>query len=205
MAILARRLSEQLIRHNKGLENTRSRMEVLLVSGHINISDIESVYSGLYLSLFTEFEGTIEHLFLGLLSGKYYSKNNNIQCALKIKPTIMTQTIVFGGRNYVDWLPYNDNTIPRAKIFYLNGKPFTLINENQRANLNDYCIIRNAITHKNDIAHQKFQVLISALPLLPQERTPAGYLRSKPSSSSSQTQYEIASLELESIIHILCS
>lgn len=204
MARLARRLSEQLITHNNELENTRSRIEALLVSGHISTSDVESVYSGLYLSLFTEFEGTIENLFLGLLSGKYYSKTLNIQCALKIKPTRMTQDVVFGGRAYVDWVPYSEYTVPRAKRFFLNGEPFTLIDRNQRSNLDDYCTIRNAIAHKSDTAHNKFQLMIQGLPLLPQERTPAGYLRSKPSPPSPQTQFEIASLELENIIQILC-
>ena len=205
MAILSRRLSEQLITHNKELEKTRVRMESLLVSGNISIPDIERVYSGLYLSLFNEFEGTIENLFLGLLSGKYYSKTQNIQCILKIKPNTMTQDVVFGGRNYVDWLPYKDNTIPRAKRFFLNGEPFTLISSSQSSNLDDYCVIRNAIAHKSESAHQKFQTIINNLPLLPQERTPSGYLRSTPSSSSSQTQFEIASLELESISRLICS
>jgi len=88
MAILARTLSKQLISHIKELEYTRSNMEALVVSGHINIPDIERVYSGLYLSLFTEFEGTIEDLFLGLLSGKYYTNNHNIQRILQINQRI---------------------------------------------------------------------------------------------------------------------
>ena len=205
MAILTRRLSEQLSKHYKDLEDTRSKVETLLISGHLNVYDVERVYSGLYLSLFTEFEGTIEKLFLGLLSGRYYSKNRSIQCTSKIKPTNKTQDVVFGGRSYVDWLPYNENTLPRAKRFFLNGEPFTLIDNNCRDNLSDYCTIRNAIAHRSDIAHQRFQNMISSLPILPQERTPAGYLRSNPSSFSPQTQYEIASLELEKITYILCS
>ncbi len=203
MAILARTLSKQLISHIKELEYTRSNMEALVVSGHINISDIERVYSGLYLSLFTEFEGTIETLFLGLLSGKYYSRSHNIHCNLKIKPSTMTQIVVFEGRFYADWLPYDTYTLQRANRFFLNGIPFTLLSNNQLHNLKEYCKIRNAIAHKSDKANRDFQSMISHLPLLPQERTPAGYLRSKPSSL--QTQYEIASLELESIARFLCS
>lgn len=204
MTKLACRLSEQLIKHNNRLEKTRLKMESLLVSRYISFSDIESVYSGLYLSLFNQFEVIIEELFIGLLSGKYYSKTQNIQCMFKIKPIEMTQDVIFGGRNYLDWLPYKDFTITRAKRFFTDGKPFTNINDIQRNNLKDYCVIRNAIAHNSDIAQNNFQAMISSLPLLPQERTPAGYLRSIPSPSSPQTQFEIASLELESIAHTLC-
>jgi hypothetical protein len=204
MVTLALRLYKQLITYDKNLENTRSRMESLFSSSQINFSDIEHVYSGLYLSTFNKFEEILEDLFIGLLSGTYYSKTNTIQCLLKVKPIDMTSNVVLGGKAYVDWLPYDRHTNPRAKNFFLNGTPFSLVTKNQRDNLEDYCIIRNALAHKSDAAHIKFQSMISTLPLLPQERTPAGYLRSKPSTTSPQTQYQIASLELENIVYTLC-
>ena len=109
------------------------------------------------------------------------------------------------GRPYLDWLPYKDQTIPRARNYFNDGKPFTLLTPSQESNLDDYCTIRNALAHKSDSARTKFQRLISGLPLLPHEKSPAGYLRSRPYSMSKQTQYEIAVLELANIANVICS
>jgi hypothetical protein len=180
-------------------------MEALLSTGHIGVADIEQVYVGLYLDIFTEFEATIENLFLGLLDGSLYSRTYSIRRKAKIQPVSMTRQVIFMGRQYLDWLPYKDQTIPRAMMYFDSGKPFTLLTSGQKSNLNDYCIIRNALAHKSDSARIKFQGLISSLPLLPQQKSPAGYLRSKPYSGSQQTQYQIAVLELANIANVLCS
>ena len=197
-------LFRHLQAHLADLEITRSKSEVLFSNRQLSVSDIDKLYMGLYLSLFTEFESTIEKLFLGLLSGKYYSRHYTIQRLLSVKPVSMTQAVVFNHRSYADWLPYNEYTNPRARQYFQDGIPFTTLNPMQYQNLSDYCVIRNAIAHNSDVAHSRFQSMIAHLPLLPQERTPAGFLRSKPSATSPQTQFEIASLELEGIAQLLC-
>jgi hypothetical protein len=205
MPSLTCRLTEKFILRNIELEQTRSMMEDLLTKGQIKVQDIEQVYAGLYLSVFTEFEGVLEALFFGLLSGTLRSKKYSIKCKVKIKPVAKTQDVVFGGRSYLDWLPYGNRTIPRANQFFDGGKPFTLILKPQLDNLEDYYSIRNALAHKSNIARKKFEEIINGLTLLPQEKTPTGYLRSKPSSASPRTQYEIAVTELEYIATTLCS
>lgn len=198
-------LAATFIIRSKALEKTRSKMETLLSAGHIEVADIEQVYIGLYLDIFTEFEATIENLFLGLLTGSLYSRTYPIRRQAKIQPVSMTRQVIFMGRQYLDWLPYKERTIPRAMRLFDDGKPFTLLTPTQKSNLDDYCTIRNAIAHKSDSARTKFQRLISGLPLLPHQKSPAGYLRSKPYSGSPQTQYEIAVLELANIANALCS
>jgi len=179
-------------------------MESLFNARHIEVADIEQVYVGLYLDIFTEFEATIENLFLGFLDGSLYSRTYSIRRKAKIKPASMTRQIIFIGRQYLDWLPYRDQTIPRAKRYFDDGKPFTVLTPTQKSNLDDYCTIRNALAHKSISATTKFQALISGLPLLPIQKSPAGYLRSKPYSASQQTQYQIAVLELANIANVLC-
>ena len=179
-------------------------MESLFNARHIEVADIEQVYVGLYLDIFTEFEATIENLFLGFLDGSLYSRTYSIRRKAKIKPASMTRQIIFIGRQYLDWLPYRDQTIPRAKRYFEDGKPFTVLTSTQKSNLDDYCTIRNALAHKSISATTKFQALISGLPLLPIQKSPAGYLRSKPYSASQQTQYQIAVLELANIANVLC-
>lgn len=188
----------------QALGNTRSTMETLLQQGQIRQADIEQVYVGLYLDLFTEFEAMLENLFLGLLAGSLYSRSFSVQRQAKIQPVSMTRQVVFMGRQYLNWLPYKDQTIRRAKLYFRDGRPFTSLTGVQESNLDDCCTIRNAIAHKSESAKTRFEELTSGLPLLPHERSPAGYLRSMPYSTSNQTQYEIAALELANIAKALC-
>ena len=204
MPSLASSLADKFIVHTQELEKTRSKMEALFTGGQVDFIDIEQVYSGIYLDIFTEFEITIENLFLGLLSGSLYSRKIPIKRKAKIQSVSMTQQIVFGDRQYLDWLPYKDKTIPRAEDYFVDGKPFTLLTPAQKSNLDNYCIIRNALAHKSDIAKIKFQRLINGLSLLPREKSPTGYLRSCPYSASTQTQYEIFVWELIGMTKNLC-
>ena len=106
MPRLTASLAYRFIVRSQELEQTRSKMETLLAAGHIECTDIEQVYSGLYLDIFTEFESTIEALFLGLLSGCLYSSEYRIRRKVKMQPASMARQVVFGDRPYLDWLPY---------------------------------------------------------------------------------------------------
>lgn len=198
-------LAAKFVKHAKALETTRAKMENLVSVGRIGNLDIEQVYAGLFLNIFTEFEALLEDLFFGLLMGKLYSAANPIRRKVRISPAEMCEEIVFAEKNYLDWLPFDDHTLPRAKRFFHNGEPFNLLNPTQVSNLKEYHLIRNAGAHKSKIARKRFNNIIRQLTLLPQERTPTGYLRSKPSAITNQTQYEIAVLELENIARRLCA
>jgi hypothetical protein len=198
-------LASKFTAHCATLERTRSKMEVLLTNGRIELSDIEQVYAGLYLDLFTEFEAMIEELFFGLLRGQLYTHHYKVTRKVKLQPASEAQKVVYGGRSYLDWLPYNERTVPRANIYFDRGLPFTALPGPQKTYLNDFLIIRNALAHKTSSAQVKFQSMISGFILLPQEETAAGYLRSKPYSSSPETQYQIAAAELQNMIRILCA
>lgn len=198
-------LSDKFISRAHELESTRAKIEILFSNGNVDIVDVEQVYAGLFLDIFTEFESLIEELFLGLLVGKLYSPTQAIARKVKFTPSIMGRTVVFGGKDYLSWLPYDNHTVERAKIFFDNGHPFNLLNNSQKDNLKNYHTIRNAIAHKSDFAHKKFQRFISPLTLLPREKTPIGYLRSKPSAASNQTQYEIVVIELEVMANRICA
>jgi hypothetical protein len=197
-------LATEFIRRTNILEASRAKMENLFTAGHIAQTDIEQVYAGLFLNTFSEFEALIEDLFLGLLMSKLYSKTYTIIKRARITPVTLTQEIVFNGRYYLDWLPYDNFTLPRAKRYFVNGEPFKQLDEIQKKSLTDYHMIRNAIAHKSDSAQKKFQNLISGLTLYPHEKSPSGYLRSRPRGTG-QTQYEVAVIELEVIARKLCA
>ena len=186
------------------LEATRSRTESALSAGAILLDDVTQAYTGLFLEVFTEFEALLEDLFLGLLSGLLYSLTHPIKRLVIIKPVSKVPDVIFGGRSYLDWLPYPEYTLRRAKMYFEDGKPFSYLTQPQKDTLHNYNLIRNAIAHKSDFARKRFEDMIRQLPLLAHERTPGGYLRSKPRGGVGQTQYEIGIIELEIIAKDLC-
>jgi hypothetical protein len=186
------------------LEGIRQKYESLFADGGLALDDIYQGYSGLYLDLFTEFESFLESLFIGLLTGEYYSCDPAIKRKVRFVPSSMSVEVLYSGRSYLDWMPYPDHTIPRGNRFFENGLPFTKVTQPEKHRLNNLHIIRNAIAHKSPKAQSEFQVLISNLTLLPHERTPAGYLRSIPNRASGDTQFQIAAQNLGGICTLLC-
>lgn len=186
------------------LDAIRVKMESLLRSGALDAIDVEEVYSGLFLDIFTDFEALIENLFFGLVSRELHTVVNPVNRKIIIRPISMIRDVVFAGKPYLDWLPYDERTIPRAKRFFQNGEPFTLLNlDPHKTDLQNYHLIRNALAHKSDSATKKFENFIQGLTLLPREKTPCGYLRSVPYGS--QTQYEIVVINLQIMANTLCA
>ena len=198
------RLYEQFANQTSSIELTRSKMEDLYIGGNINDSDIEHLYAGLYMEIFTEFESLLEKLFFGLYNGTYVSKTLAIERKSFIKPRAEIQPIIHSGKAYVNWLPYKDHVLKRAKLFFINAKPFSLLTSIEITKISDYHVIRNAIAHKSDNSLNRFNNILTGLPLLPAEKTPTGYLRSKPGGIG-QTQFEIAIIELKLIASKLCA
>lgn len=199
----AKKLSLKFTKRAHQLNGVRKKMEKLFINGELDVVDVEEVYAGLFLDIFTEFEALIENLFLGLLSGELYAVANPVKKTIFIKPVSKIREVVFAGKPYLDWLPYRECTIPRAKRFFHNGIPFTILNDLQNIDLKRYHLIRNALAHKSDSATKKFEESIRGLPLLPEEKTPCGYLRSIPHHR--QTQYKIAVVNLQVIANTLCA
>jgi hypothetical protein len=186
------------------LEGIQQKYENLFGAGDLALDDIYQGYSGLYLDLFTEFESFLENLFIGLLTGDYYSSDPAVKRKVRLLPSSMSVEVLYSGRSYLDWIPYPDYTIARARRFFNDGLPFTKVTQPEKDRLNNLYIIRNAIAHKSPKAQLEFQALISYLTLLPHERTPAGYLRSIPNPATGDTQFQIAAQDLEGICKLLC-
>ncbi|QUS60310.1 hypothetical protein [Synechocystis sp. PCC 7338] len=199
----ANKLLDDFKQKVRSKELVRCKMEELLVSQNIKETDILFIYDGLFLNLFTDFEKFIEDLFFGLIKGSIYIEGKSISSIRKVKisPQEEIELVVLSGKDYLDWLPY-DHTKKRAEIFLNDGYPFTKLNENQIRVMGEYHKIRNAIAHKSLKAQKQFMKIIQNRPLLPTEKNPSGYLRSK--GSGEMTQYEIAARELVKIANDLC-
>jgi hypothetical protein len=189
--------------HIDALEATRLKLEGILASGQIASDDIERVYAGLYLSAFTEFEGLIEELFFGLLSGAVTS-GLATPCLDCSSSAVVREVMMIGPRKYLDWLPY-DKTLERAKVLFKDGKPFSLLQKAQAEGLFRFLRVRNALAHKSEYALKQFEDdVIGGAPLLPHERTPTGFLRSTYRTSPPQCQYENTVQELRGMAYVIC-
>lgn len=172
------------------LNSTRARMEKLFADGRIRKMDIESVYEGLFLRAVTSFETYIERLFMDVLMRRTSHTHDRARVLVEVADEEILQTILLQGRKYNDWLPY-DNTIKRAKLYLRDGKPFTLITSVDHNTLKTITFIRNAIAHKSRHALDQFHTnVVAPLPLLRDEKRPAGFLRSQLRASPRQLRFE---------------
>ncbi len=195
--------ANEFINHLTALEMTRVKMEELLVRGELDLDDIEQVYSGLYLDIFTSFEGLLENLFFGLLLGKFTSVSPDIVSKVSAQSSPAAHDILFIGKDYLEWLPYQ-NTLKRAEVCFENGIPFSRLDDGDKSKLQYYYWIRNAIAHTSDFAQQKFEdKVIRSQIVTPRERKPTGYLRGI-FRSPSQRQYQTIAEEFKAISLKIC-
>jgi hypothetical protein len=187
------------------LNGTRASFEDAHSMHSISDTDIVQAYAGLYLDLFTEFEALIESLFIGLLEGSVKHSDTAVLRKIRIKPATEIESVLQGEkRTYLDWLPYPENSISRAKIYFDDGRPFTKLETLEKQKIATYHKIRNAIAHKGKKADGEFRIIIGGLTLSPVEQSPSGYLRNIPNPTSGFTQLEIIANELTAISHKLC-
>ena len=165
--------------HLRSLDMTRRKMERLLVTKQIVVRDINQIYAGLYLDAIASFEKMIEDLFIGLATGRLASNSVQIVPLISFANNISVRPAIFGGRGYVDWLPY-DNTESRARVFFRKGIPFTSsLDGNDKQRIRTFGYIRNAIAHRSDYSKRVFENRVLANQnLMRGEMSPAGYLRS---------------------------
>ena len=196
----------KLIGHYNKLEITRKKVEKLYLNKELSLQDIEVIYKGLFIEILASFENFIENIFVGLLSNNTSLKSKKIKPKIVFNSSKICRAILAGDRSYVDWLPYDRYTMKRAKIFFKNGYPFTLLSKSERDVLEKSSIIRNAIAHKSIYSIKKFkEEFINGKNLLPKESTVVGFLRSNYRSNPSQIWYEYFMIETASVAKSLCS
>lgn len=195
------KIADSLRSRYKHLMLTRTRIEALLGEGRITRSDVERMYEGLFLNAHKSFEGFLETLFFSLLvqGSGYSSSRNNIKVRVTLRSHKVAREIVFAGRRYVDWLPY-DQTISRAKLCFTGGRPFTDLPDASIKQLEDSTVLRNAIAHTSRHSQQRFaNIFLSGISLPARQRTPAGYLRDVYATAPSQTRLELFMAQLANV------
>jgi len=187
----------------RSLEFTRRKSDILFSSGSITRRDIEQIYQGLFLESVAAFESFIEELFLGLLTGRVNPRSTRTSPKVIFTSRSTAMPIVFAGRFY-DWLPYS-RTSERAKHFFKNGHPFSVLTSIDINKTDEFRFIRNAIAHKSDHAKKSFEKLvIGPTALLPRERRVGAYLVGHFRSSPPQTRYENLIIDMAEIFEKIC-
>lgn len=181
-------------------------MESIANNGSLARRDIEKVYESLYLRAFTDFENLIEEYFIGMLTKQILPPTHLIVPRVVFKSGQIAREVVYGGRSYVDWFPY-DRTLKLADVFYRSGRPFSDFDRSDKHELDKLLKLRNAIAHSSSHAKREFERhVIESTPLMPRERTPAGFLRSQILSlSTSQTRFQNFMIEMAGFANKLCS
>lgn len=187
------------------LNNTRSRMEILFAARRINRTDLDSVYEALFLRAVTSFESFLEDLFILILLGRVQYSQNRVKVLMSASSKEALMQILLQGNAFMNWLPFA-NVEKRARLYLKDGRPFTDLNDGDKSQLKTITVIRNAIAHKSDHALSEFERTVTgSIPLLQNERSPAGFLRSRITSGPAQSRFEVYMGHLGRCAGLLCS
>lgn len=153
-------------------------MEKLRSRRRIQMAETYLLYESLFLRAVTIYEGFCEEFFFRLLREEItYAKSKKIRPVVPQCASI--RDIVLYGDNYLDWISYK-KWEPRVSLFLKDGRPFSSIGQPTKDKITRIALIRDAIAHKSKHAIGKFRKnVVGNLPLLPHEKSPAGFLRSE--------------------------
>jgi hypothetical protein len=120
-----------------------------------------------------------------------------------VKSEVVARRIVTAGRKYVDWLPFDRHTEPRASAFLSGGRPFSKLENSDRRALDQLDVIRNALAHESSHSLRQFRRLYTEGKALPVDQlTPSGYLRGQHSIGT--TRFTNTLNEVAGIFGRLC-
>ncbi len=190
MSKLAGEHFDSLQRRIIRLDKTRGKLEVLFDEGRILKTEVEQLYSGLYLDAFVSLERYIEELFVGYLCKQITPPTRDVKPKLSFQNSVLAREVILSGKRYLDWLPYKF-TKERAEIFFCGGHPFCTLTKTQENLLEELHRIRNALAHRSDHSYDVFlRLVVGSVPLQPRERKPAAFLRSALRVTPIQTRCE---------------
>lgn len=163
--------------------------------------DLDFVYQGLFLFSVRKFESFLEEQFIELACGRREWKVKRgiarhltvIRRVQETRPHRIRE-LIKGPNDYPQFLPYK-RCIELAEIFFEKGRPFSLLNDDQKGRLTKCQTIRNLIAHDSEFARKKFEQRVLAQNPLPRyARNPAGYLRSNFRANQTFLEAELVNL-----------
>lgn len=185
-----RELTKTFERQLRVLDKTRGQIEKLYQNRLVNRQLVEQTYAGLFITAYTGFESFLEELFIGLLVDSRGYTQIGVKPRIIVKTHEIARELVFGGRNYADWLPYDQHTKKRAGMFFSGGRPFSDLDNSAILLLKQSSYVRNVIAHQSSHSITQFlKNVVQNQSLSPREKKPFGYLRAL-HAGPNQTKYE---------------
>jgi hypothetical protein len=186
------------------LDYTRDRMEELFSKKRIRKIDLDSVYEALFLRAVTTFEAFLEDLFIAILERRARYSKQRVGLLMSVSSREALIQILLQGNPFMMWLPFH-HTEKRANLYLKGGRPFTELGDSDKSLLKTITTIRNAIAHKSPFAVSEFErTVIGSHSLLRNERSPAGFLRSRITSGPAQSRFEVYTGHLGKCAGQLC-
>ena len=190
MAAKAESVANDVASRARGLLIYLNRLERLHDERRLYDVDLHRAYAGAWISFTAFCEQSIERLFLGLLTGALEISRAAVSPRTVVRSPVVARDIVYAGRPYVDWLPY-ERTIERAEAFLLHGRPFTELSNDEEAKLAGLGVLRNALAHESRYAVGRFEKrFVVGRKLPPYQKKPAGYLRGMHDKKRTRFEYE---------------
>lgn len=154
------------------------------VSSVSTTSSTDTYFEALFVRSVVAFERFLEAYFYEIVFSKYIPKGISISPLASFTTRPAAVAIVQGSRGFADWLPYDAHTVPRARLFLKEGRPFADLDMPTRKQLEEIMFIRHAIAHASQSARDKFD-LIAQKHLSSGIITPARFLQSSIGSPAS--------------------
>lgn len=186
-----------------GLQMHLGRIDAAAAAGRLTDVDARRSYAGAFVEFYSKTENAIEDLMIGAIMGRITFSSSQIRPLVSISSEQVVRKVVFGSRNYADWIPY-DQTRRRARTFLSRGQPFTSLSKTERNFLDSLGTIRNALAHEGGYALRRFrEEFTDGLALPPIQRRPSGFLRGQYSVGT--TRFDYLSARALGVIRTLCN
>lgn len=175
-----------MARRQKSLTRYIAKMSKLQALRHITEKDLERAHRGAFIEFVNYYERSIERLFIGLLCGNAQIPG----CSPRFKVSFsQAEAIVRGGKEYIDWMPY-DHTMKRSRLYFDGGYPFVDLSDTEKDVLRKMTYIRNALAHESGTALNKFQkACIGQRALTQRQRHPEVWLMGMHAGAQTRFSY----------------
>lgn len=137
------------------------------------IQGYESLYPGqakkiialAFLDVISQWEVFVENCFIRFLAGAKFLNNNKPKLRLEncqsIQHAYQLLTITYNYDPTKDFLSFNSwsNVEEKARIFFKDGEPFTLLTQIEKQRLKDATAVRNRVAHYSSKCRSEFKKL----------------------------------------------
>lgn len=177
------------------------RQKHVLSQGHISKTELERVAEMCFFNIFVDFEGSLVELFVDNLMMRHGSDGKRRSLVV---PSSRGQAVklLAGRRPYPDILPI-DHTIEVACDLLKDGRPFSLLSNDDKEKVRRAQAIRNHIAHQSTHSRDKYRRKITNNVALPRRRYQPGYYLNSMITARA-TYFDHHASDVAGVLRFLC-